>query len=53
MSGVIDPVLLCNEMPELAPVITDTGRKTWVKSSLEHYVAALRRNAALRDAEKH
>ncbi|HCU4687235.1 TPA: replicative DNA helicase, partial [Escherichia coli] len=52
ISGVIDPVLLCNEMPELAPVITDTGRKTWVKSSLEHYVAALRRNAALRDAEK-
>ncbi|HFU5071226.1 TPA: DnaB-like helicase N-terminal domain-containing protein, partial [Escherichia coli] len=52
VSGVIDPVLLCNEMPELAPVITDTGRKTWVKSSLEHYVAALRRNAALRDAEK-
>lgn len=31
---------------------SDTGRKTWVKSSLEHYVAALRRNAALRDAEK-
>lgn len=28
VSGVIDPVLLCNEMPELAPVITDTGRKT-------------------------
>ncbi|EPA7775563.1 replicative DNA helicase, partial [Escherichia coli] len=52
VSGVIDPVLLCNEMPELAPVITDTGRKTWVKSSLEHYVTALRRNAALRDAEK-
>ncbi|EFG8805725.1 replicative DNA helicase, partial [Shigella boydii] len=52
VSGVIDPVLLCNEMPELAPVITDTGRKTWVKSSLEHYVAALRCNAALRDAEK-
>ncbi|HFV0971387.1 TPA: DnaB-like helicase N-terminal domain-containing protein, partial [Escherichia coli] len=43
VSGVIDPVLLCNEMPELAPVITDTGRKTWVKSSLEHYVTALRR----------
>ncbi len=45
-------MLLCNEMPELAPVITDTGRKTGLKSSLEHYVAALRRNAALRDAEK-
>lgn len=52
VSGVIDPVLLCNDMPELASVITDTGRKTWVKSSLEYYVNALRRNAALRDAEK-
>lgn len=51
-AGVIDPVLLSDEMPDYGAIITETGRKTWVKSSLPFYVKTLMRNAALRDAEK-
>ncbi|EAY4772700.1 replicative DNA helicase [Salmonella enterica] len=50
-TGVIDPVLLCDAMPDYSPIIMDTGRKTWVKTSLAFYVKTLIRNADLRDAE--
>lgn len=50
-TGVIDPVLLCDAMPDYSPIIMDSGRKTWVKTSLAFYVKTLIRNAVLRDAE--
>jgi replicative DNA helicase len=50
-SGVIDPVILCEAMPEHEPAILGAGRIAWAKSALVSYVSALERNAAVRDAE--
>ncbi|HGK4675267.1 TPA: replicative DNA helicase [Kluyvera georgiana] len=50
-TGVIDPVVLSDRMPEHAAIITATGRQTWANTSLSAYVKALIRNAEFRDGE--
>ncbi|MCK6921871.1 replicative DNA helicase [Enterobacter roggenkampii] len=50
-AGVIDPVLLCENMPKHSAIIMDSSRIAWAKSALVSYVATLERNAAVRDAE--
>ncbi|HCB1863097.1 TPA: replicative DNA helicase, partial [Citrobacter amalonaticus] len=49
--GVIDPLLLCETMPEHSATILESSRITWAKSALDYYVSTLERNAAVRDAE--
>lgn len=48
--GVIDPILIGEQLPEHQAVIDQTGRTAWAKSSLKSYSQQLIRNAALRDA---
>lgn len=48
--GVIDPILIGEQLPEYQAVIDQTGRTAWAKSSLKSYSQQLIRNAALRDA---
>lgn len=48
--GVIDPILIGEQLPEYQAVIDRTGRTAWAKSSLKSYSQQLIRNAALRDA---
>ncbi|SAI93476.1 replicative DNA helicase [Enterobacter hormaechei] len=50
-SGIIDPLLLCDTLPELQSVILDTSRVHWAKSAIIQYVGRLQSNAAVRDAE--
>ena len=50
-AGVIDPVLLCENMPKHSAIIMDSSRIAWAKSALVSYVSTLERNAAVRDAE--
>ncbi|NIG74690.1 AAA family ATPase [Klebsiella sp. Ap-873] len=50
-SGVIDPVILCEVMPQHESVILESGRIAWARSALVSYVSVLERNAAVRDAE--
>lgn len=50
-TGVIDPLLLCESMPEYSAVIMASGQIAWAKSALVSYVSVLERNAAVRDAE--
>lgn len=50
-TGVIDPVLLSETMPEHSATILQSGKIAWAKSSLPNYVSTLERNAAIRDAE--
>ncbi|TXT70705.1 DnaB-like helicase N-terminal domain-containing protein, partial [Enterobacter hormaechei] len=47
-AGVIDPVLLCENMPKHSAIIMDSSRIAWAKSALVSYVATLERNAAVR-----
>ncbi len=49
-TGVIDPILLCGQMPGYEAIISATAPIAWAKSSLPSYVATLMRNAAVRDA---
>lgn len=48
--GVIDPILIGEQLPEHQAIIDQTGRIAWAKSSLKSYSQQLIRNAALRDA---
>ncbi|EOJ3159128.1 replicative DNA helicase [Citrobacter koseri] len=50
-AGTIDPLLLCESMPEQSAVIMASGQIAWAKSALVSYVSVLERNAAVRDAE--
>jgi replicative DNA helicase len=50
-TGVIDPLLLCEAMPEHSATILESSRIAWAKSALTYYVSTLERNAAVRDAE--
>ncbi|EMD4814829.1 replicative DNA helicase, partial [Salmonella enterica] len=47
----IDPLLLCEVIPEYSAVIMASGKIAWAKSSLVYYVSVLERNAAVRNAE--
>lgn len=51
-TGVIDPLLLCEIMPEYSATILESSRITWAKSALAYYVSTLERNAIVRDAER-
>lgn len=48
--GVIDPILVGEQLPEHQAIIDQTGRIAWARSSLKSYSQQLIRNAALRDA---
>lgn len=48
--GVIDPILIGEQLPEHQAIIDQTGRIAWARSSLKSYSQQLIRNAALRDA---
>lgn len=48
--GVIDPILIGEQLPEHQGIIDQTGRIAWARSSLKSYSQQLIRNAALRDA---
>lgn len=48
--GVIDPILIGEQLPEHQAIIDQTGRIAWARSSLKSYAQQLIRNAALRDA---
>lgn len=48
--GVIDPILIGEQLPQHQALIDETGRIAWAKSSLKSYSQQLVRNAALRDA---
>ncbi|MEB5973471.1 replicative DNA helicase [Pantoea dispersa] len=48
--GVLDPILIGEQLPEHQAIIDQTGRLAWAKSSLKSYSQQLIRNAALRDA---
>ncbi len=49
--GVIDPILIGEQLPEHQGLIAGSGRLAWAKSSLKSYSQQLLRNAALRDAQ--
>lgn len=49
--GVIDPVLLCGQMPGSSALINASAQKSWSKSSLKSYAAQVRKLAALREAQ--
>lgn len=49
--GVIDPILLGEQLPELVTLIDESCRLTWSKSALKSYSSQLIRFASLRDAE--
>lgn len=48
--GVIDPLLIGEQLPQHQAIIDQTGRIAWARSSLKSYSQQLIRNAALRDA---
>ncbi len=48
--GVIDPILVGEQLPQHQALIDATGRIAWARSSLKSYSQQLVRNAALRDA---
>lgn len=48
--GVIDPLLIGEQLPQYQAIIDQTGRIAWARSSLKSYSQQLIRNAALRDA---
>lgn len=50
-TGLIDPIMLGELLPQHVAAIGDAGRKVWAKSSLQAHVVILRRNAGIRDAE--
>lgn len=50
-NGVIDPLLLCEVMPDYSAIIMESSRIAWAKSSLDYYVSVLLRNATIRDGE--
>ena len=43
-AGVIDPVLLCESMPQHSAIILESSRIAWAKSALVSYVSTLERN---------
>jgi replicative DNA helicase len=49
--SIIDPIILCEQMPALQTIILEASRITWAKSAMLAYVDVLTRNAAIRDAE--
>jgi len=49
--GIIDPILIGEQLPEHQGLIAEAGRLAWAKSSLKSYSQQLLRNAALRDAQ--
>ncbi|MEI2684671.1 replicative DNA helicase [Erwinia aphidicola] len=49
--GVIDPILLGENLPQHAALIYESGRKTWSPASLKSYSGQLKRFASLRDAQ--
>lgn len=49
--GVIDPILIGEQLPQHQGLIAESGRLAWAKSSLKSYSQQLLRNAALRDAQ--
>lgn len=51
-NGLIDPLLLCEQLPAHGVTILASSRIAWAKSALTAYVSTLIRNAAIRDAEK-
>lgn len=51
-NGLIDPLLLCEQLPAHAATILASSRITWAKSALNAYSSTMIRNAAIRDAEK-
>lgn len=48
--GIIDPILVGEQIPQHQALIDASGRLAWAKSSLKSYSQQLVRNAALRDA---
>lgn len=48
--GVIDPILVGEQLPQHQALIDATGRIAWARSSLKSYSQQLVRNAAIRDA---
>jgi replicative DNA helicase len=48
--GIIDPILIGEQLPQYQAIIDQTGRLAWAKSSLKSYSQQLVRNAAIRDA---
>lgn len=48
--GLIDPILLGDQLPNHVALIDESARKTWSRSSLKSYSAQLKRFAALRAA---
>lgn len=48
--GVIDPILIGEQLPQHQALIDATGRFAWARSSLKSYSQQLVRNAAIRDA---
>ncbi|VTP13199.1 Replicative DNA helicase [Phytobacter ursingii] len=51
-NGLIDPLLLCEQIPQHDVTIMASSRIAWAKSALNAYVKTLMRNAAIRDTEK-
>jgi len=49
--GLIDPILLGENLPQHAALIYESGRKTWSPASLKSYSGQLKRFASLRDAQ--
>lgn len=49
--GVIDPILLGEQLPQHQSLIDEAGTIAWAKSSLKSYSKQMKRNAALRDAQ--
>lgn len=48
--GIIDPILVCEQLPEYEAAILEAYSTAWAKSSLKFYSNQLIRNAAIRDA---
>ncbi|RTY57981.1 replicative DNA helicase [Pantoea sp. YU22] len=48
--GVIDPILIGEQLPQHQALIDATGRIAWARSSLKSYSQQLVRQAAIRDA---
>jgi len=49
--GLIDPILLGEQLPEHIALIDASGRKPWAPGTLNSYVTQLKRFASIRDAQ--
>lgn len=50
--GVIDPILLGEQLPQHSSLINESACKTWSRAALTSYASQLKRFASLRDGQK-